>query len=233
MKHQFSFHDTQNNVLLFAGISATLLNVAFSYTKLGSFTYFIPFTFLMLFMFQKNKIQELKQLFSIEGWKRPLIHITIMITFTYFYIHKTSVIQLSSLQLLFLIYWLLIQAFNEEYIFRYLFLTKLHGDMRKKVLLSSILFTAAHYVLPENLTTLSAFFWATLCFRFFIGILLSLYYLNHHSIYEITILHCLTNLFNFLQINGINEYAALLCFLLLVEKRSWFLNQIKAIKKSA
>ncbi len=218
-----------NCFILLASIGAVIVNGVCSYTKITSF---VPLTFILLFIFQKNKKQELLQLFSMKNWKRPFLYIIICILFTFLYIYQNAS-QLPPLLLISFIYWLLIQAFNEEYVFRYLFLTKLQGSTKSKVIISSVLFTLVHYIFPEELTSISIFFWTTMLFRFMIGLILCYFYLHHHFIYEITIMHCLSNIFNFFNIHRMFDYFILLVFFILFENRTWFFDRIKKIKNIA
>lgn len=192
--------------------------------------YLCPFTFLLLLAIQKNKKDSLRATFSIKDWKTPLCHMIICILFALMTLFQPIQAYIGSQQFLILLIGLLVQAFNEEYVFRYYCLCHLHyKDISKCILITSLLFTALHYVMPENLVTLTSSFWiATLCHRFLLSILFSNFYVSHHSIYEVTILHFITNMFALIYPEYIYLYTSLLCVLLFYEKRkqlySWLIN---------
>lgn len=56
----------KNFFVLMTAIIITLSNMALSYTKLSVITSYIPFSFLLLFLLQKNKRQRLTEVFNLK-----------------------------------------------------------------------------------------------------------------------------------------------------------------------
>lgn len=222
----------KNFFVLMTAIIITLSNMALSYTKLSVITSYIPFSFLLLFLLQKNKRQRLTEVFNLKDWKKPLFHILISIIFACLCISSYQLVtfQGARIQFLLLIIFLLAQAFNEEYIYRYFCLTYLNCPITISIIISSLIFTAMHYLLPQYQSEISIFSLTTFLLRFLLGILFSLFYIRDHSIYEVTLLHFLYDIVTILKPEDSYLFTAFLCALIVFEKKAVIQLWIKNIK---
>lgn len=225
-----------NSTIWLLAILVTVISIFLSTTTLSSITSMLPMSFLLLFAIQRNKRLLLQQLFSIKEWKRPLCHILLCIVVACYCIltsQNTEIYSRYISQIMILLPFLFVQSFNEEYVYRYFLLTKLNHRIIYRIMFSSALFTAFHYVLPGSFTSITIFFWATMAHRFLLGILFSLFYIRHHSIYEVTILHFLYDIVAILAPEDSYLFTAFLCALIVFEKRAAIQLLIRNIKEAS